>query len=259
MRLGKTKIIGICDYSRDGGKSRFVPRLSFHLDEHFGNSKVLSRRNSFASHNKSSMSIDANTSFLADTGHTLSRTYRPQSVKPCLVEQGKQLALADLAIEKPIFNWSAVSKTLEFLPSNPIDFLLIDTDFDKSFISEVKVSSIKDILVVLDHRVRQDSASLLFVKSAVEQIVDCRIGVIIDAADCLGEALDIYSHFEISVGPAKSGRMRFLGHLPQTNDINKYCTLETMALQNIALALLDLKSDAIHHTMPLEMFEGFLH
>ena len=174
-------------------------------------------------------------------------------------EQGKQFAIGNVAIEKPIFNWSAVSKTLEFLPSNPIDFLLIDTDFDKLFIREVKVSSMRDVLVVLDHRVRQDSASLLFVKSAVEQIEDCRIGIIIDTVDCFGEALDIYSHFEISVGSAKSSRVRFLGHLPQTNDINKYRALETMALQNIAIALLDLKYDAIHHTMPLEKFEGFLH
>ena len=152
-----------------------------------------------------------------------------------------------------------MSKALNYSAESEVDFLLIDTDFDQSFLAEAKLSSVVDILIVLDHQVRQDSDNLQFVKSAVEQIENCRIGVIVDTGRCLGEALDIYSHFEVFVGPTKNSVISFLGHLPQTQNMNRNGALEIMALQNIALGLLNLNCEATPHSIPSEMFEGFLH
>ena len=74
-----------------------------------------------------------------------------------------------------------------------------------------------------------------------------------------GEALDVYSHFEDCVRLSKSKLHRFCGHMPQTKNSNEYGALEIMALQNIALGLLNLKYEDNHLRIPPEMFEGFLH
>ena len=251
-----TKIIGLCDCNTSSEKAGLASRLSVHLDNHFGKSKVLSRRKNRPLRALSTMHENSFTSYLNGTDQSRSEVhfaiYDP-------VQRSKSIILRAKASEKAAFDWSSVSKTLGFSKSSAIDFMLIDTDFDQSFLAEAKVSSVTDLIVVLDHRVRQDSESLQFVKSAVEQIKGCRIGIIVDTGLCLGEALDIYSHFEVILGSAQSGSISFLGHLPQTKDKYKYNALEIMALQNIALGLLNLKYEAKPHTIPSKMFEGFLH
>jgi hypothetical protein len=47
--------------------------------------------------------------------------------------------------------------------------------------------------------------------------------------------------------------------MPQTKNSNEYGALEIMALQNIALGLLNLKYEDNHLRITSEMFEGFLH
>jgi hypothetical protein len=251
-----TKIIGLCDCTKDGDKASLASRLSVHLDNHFGKSKVLSRRKSRPSRTRATMHANSFTSCLEDGGYSRTKAHFAIS-KP--IRRSKPIILRTTASENATFDWLSVSKTLGFSKSFAIDFILIETDFDQSFLAEAKVSSVNDLIVVLDHCVIQDSESLQFVKSAVEQIEDCRIGIIVDTGSCLWEAWDVYSHFKVILGSAQSGSISFLGHLPQTKNKQKYDTLEIMALQNIALGLLDLKYEANPHSIPSEMFEGFLH
>ena len=98
-----------------------------------------------------------------------------------------------------------------------------------------------------------------FVKTVIKQIEDCQIGVIVDIKSCFGEALDVYSHFEDFVRLSKSKPRGFSLHMPQTKNSNEYGALEIMALQNIALGLLNLKYEDNHLRITPEMFEGFLH
>ena len=254
-----TKIIGFCDCTKYGDKSRLASLLSVHLESYFGNTKVLRRHKDSYGYARPSMSVDTFTTCMADDDRSRSTEHKTHFSTSAPNGDSQTITMWGIASEKPILDWSAVLKTLTFSHSSVIDFLLIETDFDKSFLAEAKVSSVTDILVVLDHRVRQDSDCLQFVKSAVEQMEGCRIGVIVDTGKCLGEAFDIYSHLENLVGPMKNTAISFLGHLPQTKNRDKYSTLETMALQNIAFGLLNLKYEANTHSISSGLFKGVLH
>lgn len=257
------KTIGLCDCTKNIERSRLASELSIDLDNLFGNSKVLRRHKGLRSSNQPSMSIDAITSSLADTRYGHSKKHKENLVMPVPNVRTKPVTVHDTKHDKviviPILDWSSVSKALKLSPSSAIEFLLIDSDFDPSFLAEVKMASLTDILVVLDHRVRQGSLTVQFVKTVIKQIEDCQIGVIVDIKSCFGEALDVYSHFEDFVRLSKSKPRGFSLHMPQTKNSNEYGALEIMALQNIALGLLNLKYEDNHLRITPEMFEGFLH
>ena len=237
--------------------------MSIDLDNLFGNSKVLRRRKGLRLSNQPSMSIDVITSSLADTRYGHSKKYKENLTMPVSNVRITLVTVHDTKHDKvtgiPILDWSSVSKVLILLPSSAMEFLFKDSDFGPSFLAEAKMASLTDIFVVLDHRVRQDSSTLQFVKTAIKQIEYCQIGVIVDVESCFGEALDICSHFENFVKLSKSKTHRFRVHMPQTKNSNEYSALEIMALQNIALGLLNLKCDDNHLKILPEMFEGFLH
>ncbi|MDA9989392.1 hypothetical protein N9E48_01080 [Paracoccaceae bacterium] len=255
------KIIGLCDCTKNIQRSRLASELSIDLDNLFGNNKALRRHKSLRSSNQPSMSIDAITSSLVDTRYGHSKKHKENLAMPVPNVRTKPVTVHDTKHDKvtetPILDWSSV-KALILLPSSAIEFLLTDSDFDRSFLVEAKMASLTDILVALDHHVRKVSSTLQFVETAIKQIEDCQIGVIVDLKS-FDEALDICSHFEDFVRLSKSKPHRFRGHMPQTKNSNEYSALEIMALQNIALGLLNLKYEDNHLRILPEMFEGFLH
>ena len=139
------------------------------------------------------------------------------------------------------------------------EFIVIDTDFEDSFLCEARLAPITDTVLVLDHYVTPKSHLVNFARFVLECLPNCELGVVVYSETHASQALDMYCQFESLFEAPDMERLSFLGHLPKYKKGHNHNTVETIGLQSIALSLLKLNYQSFPHNIMNEMFKGTLH
>ena len=137
------------------------------------------------------------------------------------------------------------------------DFRVLDAGFGCSQFATAKGADLDELVVVLEDTVSRYSEAYQFIKS-LKQTGGRSFSILVNHGFCGNKAAEKYDRLNdllISIGGLS---YRFIGFVPSFKNDPKFKTLETMALQNIAHELLDLKYDDKIHKIPKSMFEGAL-
>ncbi|MGB0609124.1 MAG: MinD/ParA family ATP-binding protein, partial [Paracoccaceae bacterium] len=138
------------------------------------------------------------------------------------------------------------------------DFRVLDAGFGCSQFATAKGADLDELVVVLEDTVSRYSEAYQFIKNGLKQTGGRSFSILVNHGFCGNKAAEKYDRLNDLLTSIGGLSYRFIGFVPSFKNDPKFKTLETMALQNIAHELLDLKYDDKIHKIPKAMFEGAL-
>lgn len=138
------------------------------------------------------------------------------------------------------------------------DFQVLDAGFGCSQLATAKGADPDELVVVLEDTVSRYSEAYQFIKNGLKQTGGRSFSILVNHGFCGNKAAEKYDRLNDLLTSIGGLSYRFIGFVPSFKNDPKFKTLETMALQNIAHELLDLKYDDKIHKIPKAMFEGAL-